>query len=141
MPDNPITVVLVDDHTLVRETWKMLLQSVGYIDVIAEYSSGDEAIEAVPLLNPDVVLMDVNMQPVNGLEATRRILEGSPQTKIIGVSVNDQPGYARGMIGAGAHGYVTKNSSPVEMVEAIREVNRGGTFICAEIKEKMIDPR
>jgi two-component system, NarL family, invasion response regulator UvrY len=132
-----IRLVLVDDHQMVRETWKLILQQDQRIDVIAECSSGAEAIEKAVALVPDIMLMDINMSPVNGFEATRKIVKSCPHIKIIGVSVNDQPGYARNMLQLGAKGFVTKNTSQEEMVEAIIEVFNGRTFICKELRNKM----
>src|SRR3954469_20087530 len=104
MQSEKIRVIIVDDHQLVRQTWKMLLDSHESIHVINECSSGAEAISIIPALNPDVVLMDVNMTPVNGFEATRKILKSAPHLRIIGISVNNAPGYARNMLQLGARG-------------------------------------
>ncbi len=135
---NPkIRLVIVDDHQMVRETWKFLLEQDSRISIIGECASGAEAIEIAQIHKPDVMLMDINMSPVNGFEATRKIARQFPEIKIIGVSVNDQPGYARNMIQLGAKGFVTKNSARAEMIEAIMEVHRGNTFVCKEVKEKM----
>jgi two-component system, NarL family, invasion response regulator UvrY len=133
----PIRVVIVDDHQMVRETWKMLLQRDNRLEVIGECASGEEAIAAAQSLNPDIMLMDINMYPMNGLEATKEISRLCPDIKIIGVSINNQPAYAKNMLLAGAKGYVTKNSSREEMVQAIIQVHSGSTFICKEIEEKM----
>lgn len=122
---------------MIRETWRFLLERDERLQVIGECASGQEAIEKAADLHPNVMLMDVNMSPVNGFEATRKIVKQNPEIKIIGVSVNDQPGYARNMLQLGAKGYVTKNSSFQEMVQAILEVMDGKTFICKEVKEKM----
>ena len=132
-----IRLVLVDDHEMVRNTWKLILQQDIRIDIIAECSSGAEAIEIAAELLPDIMLMDINMSPVNGFEATRKIVKSCPEVRIIGVSVNDQPGYARNMLQLGARGFVTKNTSHEEMAEAIFEVFRGRTFICRELRDKM----
>ena len=137
MKEETIRVMIVDDHRMVRETWKTLLESSGSIDVVQECNSGAEAIDAAHTLDPHVILMDVNMAPVNGLEATRKILKSAPHIKIIGVSVNNQPGYARNMLQLGAKGYVTKNSSREEMLQAIREVMNGKTYVCSEVSRKM----
>jgi DNA-binding NarL/FixJ family response regulator len=139
MHHGSIRVVIVDDHQMVRETWKMILQKDERIDVIGECSSGLEAMEAATSLQPDVMLMDVNMSPVNGFEATRRITKSEPRVKIIGVSINNQPSYARNMMQLGAKGYVTKNSPKDEMIRAIVAVCNGETFICQEVQEKMVE--
>ena len=132
-----IRVIIVDDHQLVRETWKMLLHGKDGIEIIHECSSGAEVIEIAPTLQPDVILMDINMAPVNGFEATRKILKFYPNIRIIGVSVNNQMSYVRNMLQLGAKGYVTKNSSPNEMMLAIREVMKGKLYVCEEMKGKM----
>jgi two-component system, NarL family, invasion response regulator UvrY len=140
MQSETIRLIIVDDHQLVRETWKLLLQQQPGIEVIHECASGSEAITHCPDLLPHIVLMDVNMTPVNGFEATRKILKAAPQIRIIGISVNNQPGYARNMMQLGARGYVTKNSSLEEMVRAIREVMKGKTYICQEVLRNMSQP-
>ena len=136
MAQTPIRVVIVDDHEIVREGWKLILDQSSNISVIEECASGAEAIEAATRLKPDVMLMDINMSPVNGFEATRKILKLSPDIKIIAVSVNDQPGYARNMLQLGAKGYVTKNSTHLELLEAITEVQKGRVFLSRELKER-----
>lgn len=135
--DETIRLVIVDDHDLMRETWKMVLQSDARIKVIAECTSGEEAIECAGHLKPDVMLMDINMSPVNGFEATRQITKSNPDIKIIGLSINNQPSYARSMLKLGAKGYMTKNSSRDEMVKAIMIVKEGGIYICDEIRQMM----
>ena len=139
MQHETIRVILVDDHKMVRETWRMLLENYRGLEVIKECDSGMEAIYEAAMLDPHVILMDVNMYPMNGFEATRKILKSAPHIRIIGMSINNQPGYARNMLQLGARGYVTKNSSREEMYMAIREVMNGKTYICAEVKQKMGD--
>ena len=136
--DKPIRLVIVDDHDLMRETWKMVLQSDTRVSVIAECASGAEAISCAAAILPDVMLMDINMSPVNGFEATREIVRNHPSIKIIGLSINNQPAYARNMLQMGAKGYMTKNSPREEMIKAILTVIDGGTYVCDEIREKMI---
>ncbi len=135
--DDMIRLVIVDDHTLMRETWKLVLQRDPRLVVVAECASGEEAIHCAGTTIPDVMLMDINMSPVNGFEATQRITASHPQIRIIGLSINNQPAYARNMIQLGARGYMTKNSSREEMVKAIFTVMDGGVYICDEIREKM----
>lgn len=132
-----IRIIIADDHAQVRKTWKMLLQTEKVINVIAECSSGDEVIQSARELNPDVILMDINMAPTNGFEATKEILSTNPEIKIIGVSINNQPAYARHMLELGAKGYVTKNSTVEEMLLAIKEALNGNNYICKEVKDKM----
>ena len=130
-----IRLVLVDDHEMVRNTWKLILQQDIRIDIIAECSSGAEAIEIAAELLPDIMLMDINMSPVNGFEATRKILKHSPHTKIIGLSVHKQPSYAKNILQLGAKGYVTKSSPHKEIIQAILDVAEGKEYICSELDE------
>lgn len=132
-----IKIILVDDHELVRGSWKLLLKQNSRFTVIAECRNGAEAIEEVQKLTPDIILMDINMFPVNGLEATETIIQKNPFLKIIGLSINSQPVYAQKMLKAGAQGYVTKNSTLQEMTHAIIEVHSGRQYICEEVREKM----
>ena len=137
MHTDKIRVIIVDDHEMVRATWKMLLHEKQGIEVIAECASGAEAIELASTMQPDVMLIDVNMAPVNGFEATRKIHKAHPQIRIIGVSINNQASYARNMMQLGAKAYVTKNSSREEMIFAIMEVMKGKTYICKDMVGKM----
>jgi DNA-binding NarL/FixJ family response regulator len=135
-----IRIIIADDHQLIRETWKLLLEQDKRFTVIAQCSNGTEAIDAAEQHRPHIILMDINMHPVNGFEATRKIVAQTPGVKIIGISVNNQPSYARNMLQLGAKGYVTKNSSKEEMTNAILTVHNGGQFICEEVKSKMQRP-
>lgn len=132
-----IRLVIVDDHAMMRETWKMVLQRDPRFEVVAECASGAEAISCADSVAVDVMLMDINMTPVNGFEATRKILKAHPEIKIIGLSINNQPTYARNMMQLGAKGYVTKNSPSAELMEAIVIVHSGRAYICKELEEKM----
>jgi two-component system, NarL family, invasion response regulator UvrY len=132
-----IRIVLVDDHELVRGSWKLLLKQDIRFSVVGECRNGAEAIEKAQKLMPDIILMDINMYPVNGMEATETISKVAPTVKIIGLSINNQPAYVQKMLNAGAKGYMTKNSSLHEMTHAIMEVHNGRQYICEEIKERM----
>ncbi|HUC83324.1 MAG TPA: response regulator transcription factor [Flavisolibacter sp.] len=129
-----ITILIADDHTLVRETWSFILNTDERFKVIAESGSGEEAVELAKQLRPHIVIMDINLPGMNGIEATQLIRKFSPASKILGVSLHTQPTYARKMIQKGAMGYVTKNSSREEMFKAIIEVHNGRRYICDEIK-------
>ncbi len=129
-----ITILIVDDHTLVRETWSFILNTDARFNVIAESGSGEHAVEIAKQLKPDIVIMDINLPGMNGIEATQLISKYSSNSKILGVSLHTQPSYARKMIQKGAMGYVTKNSSREEMFRAIMEVHAGKQYICDEIK-------
>jgi DNA-binding NarL/FixJ family response regulator len=129
-----ITILIADDHMLIRETWSFILNSDPRFEVIAQCSNGEEAIKEAQRLRPKVVLLDINMSPVSGIEATQQIRKYTPATKIIGVSMHSQPAYVKKLLKLGAHGYVTKNSPQQEMFEAIVEVTQGNRFICSEVK-------
>lgn len=122
---------------MVRQTWSMLLGKEADFEIVDECHNGLEVIEAAQRLDPDVILMDINMAPVNGFEATRKILKSRPQIKIIGMSVNNQPTYARNLLQLGAKGFITKNSNAIEMIKGIKEVCQGHIFICEEVQRKM----
>jgi two-component system invasion response regulator UvrY len=118
----------------VRETWSFILNTDERFNVVAESGSGEDAVEQAKLLRPNVVIMDINLPGINGIEATQLIRKFSPGSKILGVSLHTQPTYARKMIQKGASGYVTKNSSREEMFKAIMEIQGGKKYICDEIK-------
>ena len=129
-----ITILITEDHTLVRQTWNFILNADPRFSVIADCASGEEAVELAGQLRPDVVIMDINLPGINGIEATRLIRKFSPGSKILGVSLHTQPAYARKMMQQGAMGYITKNSSGEEMSNAIIEIHNNRKYICEEIK-------
>lgn len=128
-----VKLVIVDDHRLVREAWKLLLSRDKRISVIAVCESGAEAIETARTTEIDVMLMDITMEPVNGVDATRLIREFNNSLKIIGVSVHSDLAHVNAIMNAGANGYVTKNSSGDEMISAIFQVMEGKKYICKEV--------
>ena len=129
-----ITILLVDDHKLIRESWSFILNSDPRFMVIGETSNAEDAVTIAKEKNPQIVLMDINMTPVNGFEATRLVRKYSPGSKIIGISMHSMPAYARRMLQMGAMGYVTKNSSKEELLTSIMEVNDGRKYVCDEVK-------
>ena len=130
-----ISILIADDHKLIRETWSYILNRDSRFKVIGSCSNSIDAVKMSEQKHPNVVLMDINMVPFSGIEATRQIREVSPETRVIGVTMHSQPAYAKKMMQFGASGYVTKNSSREEMVNAIVEVSKGNQFVCEEIKE------
>ncbi|HKH62050.1 MAG TPA: response regulator transcription factor [Flavitalea sp.] len=134
-----ITVMIVDDHTLIRETWSFLLGRNENFDVIAELGDGQKAIDIARDKRPQIVLLDINMAPLNGFDVLKMIRKLSPGSKVIAVSMHSQPAYAKKMLRLGAKGYVTKNSPKQEMLDAITEVNRGNIYICQEVKNILSD--
>jgi DNA-binding NarL/FixJ family response regulator len=134
-----ITILIADDHKLIRETWTYILNSDDRFEVVAECGDAEQAVELAKELSPNIVLMDINMPPFNGFEATEQIRKVSPESKVIGVSMHSQPAYAKKMLQVGARGYVTKNSSKEEMFNAITEVYSGNKYVCDEIKTIISD--
>lgn len=130
-----IKVVIVDDHRLVREAWKRVLDRDTRLSVEAICENGFVAVEACKDIQPDVVLMDINMDPMNGIEATKAIREFSDDIKIIGISVHTDLAYVKALMQAGGNGYVTKNSSGDEMIDAILLVTEGQQYYCREIAD------
>jgi two-component system invasion response regulator UvrY len=130
-----IRVVIADDHRLVREAWSLLLSRDKRISIVAICENGYEVVEVCKSMSPDVVLMDINMEPVSGIEATRSIRTFSEDIRIIGISVHTDLPYVNALMQAGANGYVTKNSSGEEMIRAIFLVMDGQKYYCKEITE------
>ena len=127
--------MLVDDHDIVRESWKLLLDKDDRFSVIAQFNNGAEAIKQAGNLLPDIILMDINMSPINGFEATQKIMEILPSARIIGISVNTNQSYVTKMLAFGAKGFVTKTSPLDELKMAILKVHNGENYICEEIKK------
>ncbi|MCC7400855.1 MAG: response regulator transcription factor [Chitinophagaceae bacterium] len=132
-----IRIMLVDDHRLILESWKLLLEKDPRFIIVAECENGAEAIREVTEIMPEIILMDINMSPVNGFDATEKILTLHPQIRIIGISINNQPDYASHIMKLGAKGFVCKDSSFEELTTAIIKVHQGGEYICREIKKYM----
>ena len=131
----PVTILLVDDHALIRESWKILLENNPRFKVIAECGNGPSAIAFTRELGPDIILLDVNMHPPDGLNLTQKLLDVAPESRIIGLSVNNSPRVALRMVELGAKRYLTKTSSLQEINYGILEVFDGKEYICDEIKK------
>lgn len=130
-----ITIVIVDDYRLIREMWRTLFLSRTDIEVIGESGRFDEAIEMIKIKKPDIVLLDINLPDVSGLEAVPFIRKYSAASRIIVVSMHSQPAYAKKTLQLGAKAYITKNSSPEEMFNALDEVMEDRVYMCIEIKD------
>jgi DNA-binding NarL/FixJ family response regulator len=133
-----ITIIIFDDHNLVAEMWSELINSDERFSVIAICNdTSAKSIELVKTKKPDVVIMDINIQPLSGIDATKLVRKESPGSKIIGVSMHNQPSFAKRMLKNGATGYVTKSSNRNEMFDAITAVSSGQKYICKEIQENL----
>jgi DNA-binding NarL/FixJ family response regulator len=129
------TVLIVDDHTLIRETWAKLLGLYPQFEVIDNTGDGQKAVDLVTKERPDLVLLDINMSPLSGFDILKLIRKFSPGSKVIGVSMHSQPAYAKKMLKGGARGFVTKNSTSDELIEALEQVMAGKTYLCKEVKD------
>lgn len=132
-----ISVMLVDDHDLVRIGIRRLLSDVRGIRVDSEARSGEEALEMVRRKRPDVVLMDVSMPGIGGMEATRKLTKTYPDLKVVVLTVHIDDPFPSRLLQAGAVGYLTKASSVDEMVQAIEDVAAGKRYICPEIAQSL----
>ena len=132
-----IKVLIVDDHQMVRFGTRRLLEDESGLQIVGEASSGEEAIEAVDALNPQVILMDVQMPGIGGLEATRRCLRIAPDVKVIALSMHDGEPFPSKLFEAGAKGYVSKRSDPEELILAIRKVMAGQRYISTDIAQNL----
>lgn len=134
---NIINVLIVDDHDLIRLGIKKLLSNVSDIKVVGEAATGEAAVKQAKELNPDVVLMDLKMPGIGGLEATYKLLRSNPDIKVIAVTACDEEPFPYRFVRAGAAGYITKNTNLDELVTAIRKVHIGQPYITPEIAQKM----
>ena len=132
-----INVLLVDDHDLVRIGIRRLLTDVSGIKVVGEAKSGEEALKLARELKPQVILMDVKMPGIGGLEATRKVLRADPDVKVIAVTVYGEEPFPTRLLQAGAVGYITKGSSLDEMVQAIRTVHTGQKYLSPEVAQQL----
>lgn len=135
--ENTIKIIIADDHALIRNALIQLLSCNSRFHVMEVCEDGAQAIEAVKKLKPDIVIMDIEMKPVNGFEATEQICKEVPAVKVIAYSNNDEVVYAKKMFHLGAKGFVTKGSHSNELVMAIFNVFDGHEFICEEIQTKI----
>ena len=135
----PITVLLADDHKVVREGLRALLESEGDIQVVGEAETGRQAVKLTRALLPAVVVMDIAMPLLNGLEATRRILKAVPTTKVLVLSAHGDDAYVEQVMELGAAGYLIKQTSALVLSKAIREAHKGNTFFSPSISRRLRD--
>jgi two-component system invasion response regulator UvrY len=132
-----ITVMLVDDHAVVRFGFRMLLEATEDIQVAAEAESAEIAYQQIPIVKPDVIVMDISLGGTMGVEATRRIVARDKLAKVLGLSSHEDPSYVRYMLKAGALGYLSKRSAPDELIHAIRQVAEGRMYIENNLSQRM----
>ncbi len=138
MAQNPIRLMLVDDHAVVRSGLRMLLEAEPDMVIIAEASDGAEAVTLARRCRPDVVVMDISMPDMSGIEATRRIRAECPETAVLALTVHEADQYFFEMLNAGASGYVPKRAAPDDLVAAIRVVHRGEVFLYPSVAKMLV---
>jgi two-component system invasion response regulator UvrY len=132
-----ITVLLTDDHELVRTGIRRLLEDSKQISIVGEADCGEKSIQLAQEHQPDVILMDVNMPGIGGVEACRRILQRNPKQKIIVLTVHNEQTFPKRLLEIGARGYLTKECGVDEMIEAIRQVHAGNSYIATSIAQQL----
>jgi two-component system response regulator NreC len=133
-----IKLLLVDDHEIVRAGLRMLFIAEPTLEIVGEASSGEEALRQIQTLQPDVVLMDVAMPGMNGIEATRAIKATHPEVAVLALTMHEDEEYFFEMLNAGASGYVPKRAAPDDLVSAIRVVNQGEVFIYPTLAKLLV---
>jgi DNA-binding NarL/FixJ family response regulator len=134
-----ITVLLAEDHTFVREGFRRMLELENDFEVVGEAGNGREAVALMKKLRPDVVLMDIAMPQLNGLEATRQMIKANPATRVIMLSAHSDDAYLSEATNSGAAGFLIKQSSARSVCQAIREVHQGNTFFSPSVEKRLRD--
>ena len=138
MLSKKIRVLLADDHTILRRGLRMLIDSQADMEVIGEARTGREALAETRRLEPDVVIMDISMPDLNGIESTRQICDELPRTKVVALSMHKDSVYVREILRAGARGYLLKESEDDDLLKAIRSVHRGEAFLSPAISDAVL---
>lgn len=134
----PIRIVLADDHNLMRSGLKALLSGMPGVEVVAEATNGREAVELVNSTNPDVVLMDIGMKELNGIEAAALIARDRPSVRVIMLSMHDTQDFILQALKAGAVGYVLKDAAPLELEFALQAVTNGETYLSPRVSRQVV---
>jgi DNA-binding NarL/FixJ family response regulator len=132
-----IPVLLAEDHAIVRQGLRLLVETDGDIEIVAEAKTGREAVQLTTKLRPEIVVMDIAMPMLNGLEATRQILKAFPAMKVLILSAHSDAEYVEQVVKAGARGYLVKQSSGEVLAKAIRELHQGKTFFTPSIARRL----
>ena len=135
---NRIRILLADDHTVVRQGFRAILGQQPDMDIVGEAGNGREVMKLAQQLTPDVIVMDVAMPELNGIEATRRITSTIPGTRVLALSMHKDSVYVREMLKAGAKGYLLKDSVDKDLLEAVRAVSRGGEYISPAVEPALM---
>lgn len=133
-----IRILLADDHAVVRHGFRMILDAQSDMEVVGEVSNGREAVEVATEIQPDIVVMDVTMPELNGIEATRRISSAAPRTRVLALSMHKDSVYVREILRAGARGYLLKDSGEGDLLSAVRAVAKGEGFLSPGVSEAVL---
>ena len=136
--NSKIRILLADDHSVVRQGFRLILNSQTDMEVIGEADNGREAVEKAEKLRPDVIVMDVAMPELNGIEATRRINRSVPRTRVLALSMHKDSVYVREILRAGARGYLLKDAIDSDLVDAVRHVARGEGYISPAVSDAVL---
>ena len=134
-----IRILLADDHAVVRQGFKMILDAQADMEIVGEAGNGREAVELAEQLHPDVVVMDVSMPELNGIEATRRLASSAPRARVVALSMHKDSVYVREILRAGARGYLLKDSGAADLVAAIRAVASGESYLSPAVSNAVLD--
>src|SRR5689334_12193236 len=134
-----IRILLADDHAVVRQGFKMILSAQPDMDIVGEAGNGREAVELAESLTPDIVVMDVAMPELNGIEATRRLAASVPHTRVVALSMHKDSVYVREILRAGARGYLLKDSPPADLLAAVRSVASGQSYLSPAVSNAVLD--
>jgi len=134
-----IRILLADDHAVVRQGFKMILEAQPDMEIVGEAGNGREAVETADKLRPDVVVMDVAMPELNGIEAARRLVDSMPHAKVLALSMHKDSVYVREILRAGARGYLLKDSVAADLVAAVRAVASGQSWLSPAVSNAVLD--
>ncbi len=135
----PIKILIADDHQLFREGLKTLLSNSEEIEVISQAENGRDAIDKAKIQNPDIIIMDIGMPIISGIEATGILRKEMPEVKVIALSMHSEKHFIKGMLDAGAYGYLFKNCAFDELISSIKSVYNGKKYLSHKITEVLID--
>ena len=138
-PDAPLRVILADDHALMRAGLRALLEDIGGVEVVAEAADGHQALELVRERQPQVLLLDVGLPGLNGLEVASRVARSHPEVRVLMLSMHASDEYVRGALAAGAAGYVLKDATVAELEVALQAVVGGGTYLSPSISRRVAE--
>ena len=137
----PLRVFLADDHAIFRDGLRALLQRQDGVEIVGEAGDGHEAVNEIERTRPDVVVMDIAMPHLNGLEVTRRVRKKMPRTRVLVLSMYEDADFVRQILDAGASGYVLKGSASKELLDALAVVRKGQTYLAARLEQHAAPPR